>query len=909
MDLQAQLVEKTAELEALKKTYEEYMESSLALEKELEDSLNAAEENAAVSAKKKAAAEEKLSFIQEKYSQCCKDVSQLQAEVLAAQGTIAALEKNRKLLESTNCELAERVRILESTEETLQHKLSKAEEAIIMLDIEIDEMRADFIEKEKMYKTELTELQAEISQLESGVPFTASNTIQENNTCRDSPANMDVENPAALNTLTSDIDNTRSVDAAAFQASIDHKNLQEELIRELELEVEFLNTKLAAAEEQNVLLNDEISRMSDELIAVHEGNKQTIDDHSGVSRSSVPHSTTSINTSHCSPVTDDQQSFEQLQGRLDSISEQLRIRTEELEDMRLERDSKVSVLSVLEDNVRELSDQVATKVQEVVAVTAVADLVKSNYEQQIANMHVKLEEADDQLRRMKVENGELLARLEEMRRDVELSRTEWEREKAELLITIDVWKKRVHVASAQTPKIQSDIIRVQSPSRTGSVTPSRRTTFLNSPFKKDDGRGADYDDANDLVGNLISKSISPDYRAQLGVGPGVAVTPGRKGMTRLDSLDNTINDQFLVDSRSSAAISAEKALICNDVVILRHEIQSQLQLIDALRTSNAKLLQKLQAARGNILVACRTRPPSESELSKHRRSISVVNGTAALATNNICVDIIDDNELTCYDTRSEVWRSFVFDRIWPMHAKQADIFADVEPLIMSVVDGYNCCLFAYGQTGSGKTYTMNGFGDQYGVSYRAMHRLFELLNWKQAQARTAESGNNSSLKLVVPINQELPLGHTTVDANSISDVDISPLTPAAVLSEQLSNAGSDSQERSATEDTSHDMDSGDGISRDGPSNIPADVSFSSHVDVVEPFRYEVRVSMMEIYNDQVIDLLATHGSMRNLDIRQAPDGTVHVPDLIQVKTLLLYLCPRLYYDWLIFRLLFTRSRT
>jgi hypothetical protein len=62
------------------------------------------------------------------------------------------------------------------------------------------------------------------------------------------------------------------------------------------------------------------------------------------------------------------------------------------------------------------------------------------------------------------------------------------------------------------------------------------------------------------------------------------------------------------------------------------------------------------------------------------------------------VDIIDDNELACYDTRSEVWRSFVFDRIWPMNCQQADVFADVEPLILSVIDGYNCCLFAYGQT-------------------------------------------------------------------------------------------------------------------------------------------------------------------------------------------------------------------
>lgn len=36
----------------------------------------------------------------------------------------------------------------------------------------------------------------------------------------------------------------------------------------------------------------------------------------------------------------------------------------------------------------------------------------------------------------------------------------------------------------------------------------------------------------------------------------------------------------------------------------------------------------------------------------------------------------------------------------------AEVFSDTQPLIRSVLDGYNVCIFAYGQTGSGKTYTM-----------------------------------------------------------------------------------------------------------------------------------------------------------------------------------------------------------
>ena len=38
----------------------------------------------------------------------------------------------------------------------------------------------------------------------------------------------------------------------------------------------------------------------------------------------------------------------------------------------------------------------------------------------------------------------------------------------------------------------------------------------------------------------------------------------------------------------------------------------------------------------------------------------------------------------------------------------AEVFLDMQPLVRSVLDGFNVCIFAYGQTGSGKTYTMVG---------------------------------------------------------------------------------------------------------------------------------------------------------------------------------------------------------
>ena len=62
---------------------------------------------------------------------------------------------------------------------------------------------------------------------------------------------------------------------------------------------------------------------------------------------------------------------------------------------------------------------------------------------------------------------------------------------------------------------------------------------------------------------------------------------------------------------------------------------------------------------------------------------------------------------------------------------QEQVFAQVEPLIESVLDGYNVCIFAYGQTGSGKTWTMEGIPEQPGISLRAVQAVFAQLKARE----------------------------------------------------------------------------------------------------------------------------------------------------------------------------------
>lgn len=48
------------------------------------------------------------------------------------------------------------------------------------------------------------------------------------------------------------------------------------------------------------------------------------------------------------------------------------------------------------------------------------------------------------------------------------------------------------------------------------------------------------------------------------------------------------------------------------------------------------------------------------------------------------------------------------------------MYGEVLPLVRSVLDGYNGCIFAYGQTGSGKTFTMDGPEAAPGVCFRPL---------------------------------------------------------------------------------------------------------------------------------------------------------------------------------------------
>jgi len=215
--------------------------------------------------------------------------------------------------------------------------------------------------------------------------------------------------------------------------------------------------------------------------------------------------------------------------------------------------------------------------------------------------------------------------------------------------------------------------------------------------------------------------------------------------------------------------------------------------MSAQKSHNAQLLTRILKLQGNIQVCCRIRPMSMDESQKGLHEVA---------------QSLSETEVGCFDERTRSWKSYAFDKVWGPETGQQGVFQDVEPMALSVIDGYNACIFAYGQTGSGKTYTMEGSksNGQYGISQRTIQKLFRLLQDKAQQHQR--------------------------------------------------NAAAQDEESPSPQ-----------------------------------FEYKIEVGMLEIYNDEVYDLLdpgfssssTSPGTPRKkaLDIRHGVDKTVEVPGLIK----------------------------
>ncbi|PAN19672.1 hypothetical protein PAHAL_3G289500 [Panicum hallii] len=125
-----------------------------------------------------------------------------------------------------------------------------------------------------------------------------------------------------------------------------------------------------------------------------------------------------------------------------------------------------------------------------------------------------------------------------------------------------------------------------------------------------------------------------------------------------------------------------------------------------------RLYNELIELRGNIRVFCRCRPLSSDEVTRGCSSV-------------VEIDSSQETELQFVPSEKER-KAFKFDHVFGPEDDQETVFSETVPVVRSVMDGFNVCIFAYGQTGTGKTFTMEGVPENRGVNYRALEELFRM---------------------------------------------------------------------------------------------------------------------------------------------------------------------------------------
>lgn len=170
------------------------------------------------------------------------------------------------------------------------------------------------------------------------------------------------------------------------------------------------------------------------------------------------------------------------------------------------------------------------------------------------------------------------------------------------------------------------------------------------------------------------------------------------------------------DDGEDVDVDIEKILETEDKEKIATEVRALSKRATLQKEHNAQLLVKILKLQGNIQVCCRIRPLTNGEIKRGTKRV---------------VEPLSEAEVGVFDERTKNWKSFQFDKVWGPDSHQLGVFQDVEPLALSVVDGYNACIFAYGQTGSGKTFTMEGGqGMHRGISFRTIEKIFNLLHYR-----------------------------------------------------------------------------------------------------------------------------------------------------------------------------------
>jgi kinesin family protein 5 len=133
-------------------------------------------------------------------------------------------------------------------------------------------------------------------------------------------------------------------------------------------------------------------------------------------------------------------------------------------------------------------------------------------------------------------------------------------------------------------------------------------------------------------------------------------------------------------------------------------------------------MEKEENSSSNILVICRFRPLSVSEIEYSPDTVY------SLEEDHKTVKMMSQ-----YETEPQ---KFTFDYIFESDSSQLEVYEyAAKPIVDAVMQGFNGTVFAYGQTSSGKTFTMTGMSlddDLMGIIPRMVHSVFEKIEQSES---------------------------------------------------------------------------------------------------------------------------------------------------------------------------------
>lgn len=233
----------------------------------------------------------------------------------------------------------------------------------------------------------------------------------------------------------------------------------------------------------------------------------------------------------------------------------------------------------------------------------------------------------------------------------------------------------------------------------------------------------------------------------------------------------------------------------------------------------------------HVNVAVRCRPMSEKEISDGHKSIVEFESPSRIVVHDIS-ESPSDQLGTKSGERCNYSHVYDFNAVFDCNATQRDVYDRVcRPLVNNVLEGYNGTIFAYGQTGTGKTYTMEG------VKNRSVP------NAKATVKDEEGSEQKSSNKILNGPASQRKLSSSSRRPSLVNDGPIQTNDHAS-----------------------------EGI-------IPrAFKQIFDHVARASEIQFLIRASYLEIYQEEIHDLLRKDRSIK-LELHERPDVGVYVKDL------------------------------